>query len=49
MACRVMVRMKVARKKRMMLVPRGQDMEEMFLIEESGGFSVVLCWGLAEG
>lgn len=35
-----MVRTKVMRKKMMMVVPRGQDMEEMSLVEETGVFLI---------
>ena len=35
--------MKVMRKKTMMVVPRGQDMEEMSLVEQTGGFLLRSC------
>ena len=48
--CRVMVRMKVVRKKAMMVVPRGQDMEDMSLVEEAEGFLLgSSCCGFAGG
>ena len=46
-----MVRTKVVRKKTMMVVPRGQDMEHMALVGEAGGLLLegFLHWGLAGG
>ena len=45
-----MVRMKVMRKKTMMVVPRGQDMEEKSFLEEIGDFWLVgSCSGSAGG
>lgn len=41
-----MVRMKVMRKKTMMVVPRGQDMEDKSFLEVTVGCS---CWGSAGG
>ena len=38
-----MVRMKVTRKKAIIVVPRGQDMEEIFFVEEIGSFLAWSC------
>lgn len=38
-----MVRMKVMRKKAMIVVPRGQDIEEISWIEETGSFLAWSC------
>ena len=35
--------MKVMRKKTMMVVPRGQDMEEMSFVVQTGSFLLRLC------
>ena len=44
-----MVRMKVMRKKKMMVVPRGQDMDERCFVEETGSFLLRSCRSFAGG